>query len=337
MKKIILFVGLFLTSFSAISDTVWLKSGDILHGDVKLVDNDKLLLETNHSGMIAIDRNKLKTFSISKPVDIKKGLFAQKQKAKQILSGQDGTIVLILPNGTTTLFNLSDKFTLFLNHKKDLLHEYLIAGQITSGAFYDKGKNKTEQMYFDGKVTARHELWRHGLTGNLRRKTENDKTKTYNYTTSYTLDRFITPSYFWSSTVSYKRDWIEDIKSKFTAGTGPGYEFWNDELGYFSLAGLVNYQHLTYRRNYSNNNPLGTVKWNYHRYFQSKTFKIFTNGSIGRSFDKSVTLDFSGVIGASYHFTKWFSVNILLTKDKSRTKDGNSTSTHYGIGLGIDW
>lgn len=337
MKELVVIFYITVSSFSVLADTLWLKSGDMLYGHVKLVDNDKLLLDTDYSDTIAIDRNKLKTFSVNGSVEVRKGLFGKEQKAKQVLPGEDGTILLVMVNGDTQSFTMDEKFMLFLNHKKELLHEYLINGKISGGAFYDKGKNKTEQAYFDSQIIARYNLWRHALAGDIRRKTENSKSKTYNYTTSYTLDRFIAPFFFWSSPVSYKRDWIETIKSNFTMGTGPGYELWNNELGSFSLAGLVNYQHLEYQNNDSNTNPLGSIKWNYERYFRSKSFKIFSSGSVGRSIDRSVSLDLTTVFGVSYNFTRWFSANVLFTRDRSKTKDGNSSNTHYGIGLGINW
>lgn len=337
MKKFAVFLALNLCTFGALCDTVWLKSGDMLYGHVKLVDDDKLLLDTNYSHTISIDRAKLRTFSVIGPVEVKKGLFGKKQKAKKVLPGDEGTILLVLSNDEVQTFPLDEKFMLFLNHKKELLSEYLIGGHVTGGAYYDKGKNKTDQFYFDGQILARHDLWRHLLTGNMRRKTENSKSKTYNYTTGYTIDRFITPSFFWTTAVSYKRDWIEDIKSKFTVGSGPGYELWNNELGAFSLAGLVNYQHLQYRQNYSNTNPLGTIKWNYYRFFISKRFKMFTNGSIGRSFDNSVDLELTVAMGVSYNFTRWFSINLTYSKDKSKTRDGDSSSSNYGIGVGVNW
>lgn len=338
MKKLAVFLTLVFATFTVFADTVWLKSGDMLYGHVSLVDNDTLLLKTNYAQTIAIDRKKIKTFSVDNPLKIQKGLFGKKCKVQKILpSTHDGAILLVLENGDVEPFSLDDKFTIILSHKKELFNEYFFNGNIKGGANYDRGKNKTDQFFLIGQIVVRRDLWRHTLDGNMRRKTENGRAKTYNYTAGYALDRFITPSFFWTNATSYQRDWIEDIKSKYTVGTGPGYEFWNDELGAFSIASLLNYQHLEYRKNDSNNIALGSIKWDYYRYLMSKKFRLFSNGSIGRSFDRSVDLEFSSSMGISYSFTRWLSVNMTYSRERNKTREGDTSSSNYGVGLGVNW
>ncbi|WP_392566065.1 DUF481 domain-containing protein [Utexia brackfieldae] len=338
MKKWVIFSCISVCSCSALADTVWLKNGDVISGSVKLVDSNKLLLDTDFAGTVSIDRNKIKTFSVDAPVELQKGLFGDKQRAAQVLPDPDKTgSVILASDNEQTVFALNDDFILMRNKPKTLLSEYLFNGRLNGGAYYNKGTNKTEQYMLDGNLTARHDLLRHNLYGNLRRTSENSQTKTYNYTLGYNLDRFITTSFFWTNNVSYKHDWIEDIKGRLTVGTGPGYQLWDDELGAFSLSALINYQRLEYRDDHTNNNPLGSVKWDYERYFMSKTVRLFTNGSIGRSFDDSVDYELSGVLGLGYNLTSWLSVNATLSRDKSKTKDGDSSNTNYGLGLGVSW
>jgi hypothetical protein len=50
----------------------------------------------------------------------------------------------------------------------------------------------------------------------------------------------MTEKWFWQGRAEYKRDRIEDLARQRTVGTGPGYQFWDDELGAFSLGSLIN-------------------------------------------------------------------------------------------------
>lgn len=69
--------------------------------------------------------------------------------------------------------------------------------------------------------------------------------------------------------------------------------------------------------------------------FNGKSIRLFISGSIGRSFNDSVSLDFSATVGASYKVTDWFIVNTTLNKDK--TNDGDSNNINYNLGFGVMW
>ncbi|MCO6523676.1 MAG: DUF481 domain-containing protein [Candidatus Schmidhempelia sp.] len=333
-------IGLTVTLFYsgvALADMVWLQNGDIISGKIKLKDDDKLFVNTDYAGTIAINTDKIKTFAIDSAVEIKQGLFAKRQVITNVLPSQSRTVSLVINQNKKQSLSLDDDFTLFPHETKNVIKVDLFKGHFNSNIYYNKGNNQTQHYLLDGHLTARHDTWRHDINAHLDRITEDSQTKTYNYNTRYQLDRFFNPQFFWSMSGAYRHDWIEDIKGKVTIGTGPGEQLWDNELGAFSLSLPFNYQYLSYCDNHRQNTLLANVKWDYHRYLFGKSIKLFTIGSIGRSFDDKVNLDLTTMIGGTHYITQWLVLNATLSKEKSKTKNGNANNTNYGFGIGITW
>lgn len=333
-------IPLVILFFSAplFADTVWLKNGDIISGTIKLVDNNKLIISTKYANNITIVATEIKTFSIKKPVIIKDDLFSDKQYAKQVLpADEEGHIILAKNTEDSEPTAITKNLILIKEKDRPIFSEFTFDGSLKGGFFYDKGTKTTEQYIFDTELTGRDDLWRHGFQGSYRRSIKNDNVSTHYYSLNYNIDKFITPIFFWQSSTQYKHDWVEDIRSKRSIGTGPGYQLWDTERDSLSLALLLNYQQMHYRDGKNSDHPLGSIRWNYQRFIDGKTIRVFSTGEIGRTFNDEVTLDFSASVGLSYKVTDWFLLSTTYSKDKDKTKEGDSNNTSYNLGFGITW
>lgn len=334
----LIFVFILIHSSFAFSDTVWMKNGDIISGSIKLIDNNKLILENKYAGSITIKTPEIKTFSLDQPTIIKNDLYDKKYHIDLIKpSEEEGTILMVDNHGEEQTVSITNNLILIKEKPNSLTNEYTFNGTIKGGFFYEKGTKKTEQYLLDTDLVIKHDLWRHNPSFNLRRSLKNDSVSTYYYTVQYNLDKFVTPKFFWQSNAQYRHDWIEDITAKKSFGAGPGYQLWDNELSSFSLALLLNYQEMDYRDDKQSRHPLGTIRWNYQRFFNGKAIRLFTNGSIGRGFNDTVTLDLSATAGVSYKVTDWFILSSTFNKDKDRTKDGNTDNINYNLGVGFTW
>lgn len=321
-----------------LADTVWMKNGDIISGSVKVIDNNKMVLETKYAGTLTIKATEVKTFTIDKPAVVKNDLYAQKFFINEIKpSEENGAIIIVDKRGEEQTVSITNNLILYKQTINEFLDKVSFSGNIKGGFFYDKSTKKTEQYSLDTNFIIKYSLWRHNVATNLRRNLKNDSVSTYYYTGLYSLDKFITPEFFWQSSAQYRHDWIEDISSKKSFGTGPGYQLWDNELSSFALSLLLNYQEMHYQDNESSRHPLATIRWDYQRFFNGKSLRLFTNGSIGRSFDDTVSLDLSATIGAAYRVTDWFVISSTFNKDKDRTKEGYSNNINYILGLGVTW
>ncbi|XKM13046.1 DUF481 domain-containing protein [Orbaceae bacterium ac157xtp] len=331
------FLLAFTPSFNLFADTVQLKSGDTLTGKIKLIDGDKLLLETDFAGTITINTDKVKTFAMDAPVTVKQGLFAQSHQADKIVATNSNQIELINGSNATTLPMANNLTILPVKTAKLDLSDFIINGFLNAGAYYNKGNSKSEQYSLNGNMTMRYDLWRHTGDANIFRSRSDGDTSSYYYTLQYDVDRFFTPSFFWKSNIHYGHDWIEDIKTSKSINTGPGWQVWDNELSSLSLATLLGYQRLDYRNGDDASQLLGTLRWDYNHYFLGKTIDLFTNGTVGRSFNDNVDLDLSATAGLAYRLSSQISLNTSFTKANKKTTNGNSNNTNYNIGVGVNW
>lgn len=320
------------------ADTVWMKNGDQITGSVKVIDSNKMVMETKYAGTITIKATEVKTFTIDKPAVVKNDLYAEKFFINEIKASEEtGAIIIVDKKNEEQTVSITNNLILYKQKINEFMDETTFNGNIKGGFFFDKGTKKTEQYMLDTNIVVKHNLWRHNASTNFRRSLKNDSVSTYYYVGQYNLDKFITPEFFWQSSVQYRHDWIEDISSKKSFGSGPGYQLWDNELGSFSVALLLNYQEMHYQNGEQSRHPLSNMRWDYQRFFNGKAIRLFTNGSIGRSFNDSVSLDLSAAIGASYKVTDWFIVSTTVNKDRDKTKDGDSKNINYNLGFGVTW
>uniref|UniRef100_A0A1I8APN1 Omptin family outer membrane protease OmpT n=1 Tax=Steinernema glaseri TaxID=37863 RepID=A0A1I8APN1_9BILA len=95
-----------------------------------------------------------------------------------------------------------------------------------------------------------------------------------------------------------------------------GYQFWDDELGAFSLGSLLNRTDYEYSDGGKDNFYSLGVKWDYNRYLIGKSVELFTNGEV----------------------TEWASLNLKAEKDIiSGTSDSDLDKTRYTVGFGVAW
>lgn len=318
----------------AVADTVWMKNGDRLSGKIKVFDGGKLVLQTEYGGSIALDWKKVKTLESDQELLVKQDAYTG-EKAKALQAGEDGQV--ILANGeapkAVELASIQQ-----IMKPKPLVEDMLWKGNIDLALDYKRAETDSDDYDVDFKTTARHGRWRHNAEGEYNRETKNDTTTTNNWSAEYALDRFITEQWFWQGRLNYKRDHIEDLTRQRTVGTGPGYQFWDDELGAFSLGSLLNRTDYEYSDGGKDNFYSLGVKWDYNRYLIGKSVELFTNGEVGKPLGGVADYSLDAEVGLRYKVTEWASLNLKAEKDIiSGTSDSDLDKTRYTVGFGVAW
>jgi hypothetical protein len=187
------------------------------------------------------------------------------------------------------------------------------------------------------KTQARHGKWRHNATVDYNRELRNDVVSTDNWGTEYALDRFLDEQWFWQGRLEYKRDKIEDLERQRTVGTGPGYQFWDNELGAFSMATLLNRSDYEYANGEKDNFYAISMRWDYNRYLIGKTFELFSTGEVGKPLASAADYSLDAEVGLRYKVTDWASLNMKASKDQVSGSEGDKDETRYTIGFGVGW
>ncbi|TRX76312.1 DUF481 domain-containing protein [Pseudomonas mangiferae] len=319
-----------------LADTVWMKNGDRLTGTIKVFDGGKLLLQTEYGGSIQLDWKKIATLETSNDLLVR-------QEGERNLNGvlvkslkpADAGKVVIADGGTPKTVELASIEQIL--KPKPLVQDLTWKGNIDVSLDYKRAEKDTDDYDIDFKTSARHGLWRHNAKGDYNREFQDDVKTTDNWSAEYALDRFLDEHWFWQGRGEYKSDKIEELRRQRTLGTGPGYQFWDNELGAFSMATLLNRTDHEYDTGEKENFYALGVKWDYNRYLIGKAFELFTNGEVGKPLGNVADYTLDAEIGLRYKVTDWASLNMKAEKDVVAGSQGDLDETRYTVGFGVGW
>lgn len=318
----------------ALGDTVWLKNGDRLSGKIKLFDGGKLLIQTEYAGAIPIDWKQVKTLESDQELLVKQDAYTG-EKAKSLQAADEGKVTLV--NGETPKTVELASIQQILK-PKPVVEDLVWRGNVDVALDYQRAENDTDDYDVDFKTSARHGKWRHIAEGEYNREFQDEVVTTDNWRAEYALDRFITDQWFWQGRLTYKRDKVEELSRQRTVGTGPGYQFWDDELGAFSLGSLLNRTDYEYSDGGKDNFYSLAMKWDYNRYLIGKSVEFFTNGEVGKPLSGVADFALDAELGLRYKVTDWASLNLKAERDIiSGSDDADFSKTRYTAGFGVTW
>ncbi|MBA1243890.1 DUF481 domain-containing protein [Pseudomonas japonica] len=333
--RTLLCVAVTCTMSSAFADTVWMKNGDRLTGTIKVFDGGKLMLDTPYGGSIPVDMKQVKTLETDQPLLVRQDAY-DSEVAKSLKPADEGKVILANGDAPKTVELASIQQ---LMKPKPLVQDLSWKGNIDAALDFKRAETNTDDYNIAFKTTARHGRWRHIADGEYNRETEDGVTGTDNWAMEYSLDRFITDQWYWQGRLNYKHDNIEDIRRQRTVGTGPGYQFWDNELGAFSLGGLLNRTDYQFADDTKENFYSVALKWDYNRFLIGKTVELFSTGELGRPLSNVADYSLDAEVGLRYKVTEWASLNLKYEKDLiTGTSDNNDLdSSRYTAGFGVTW
>ncbi|WP_339454005.1 DUF481 domain-containing protein [Pseudomonas sp. EA_5y_Pfl2_R50] len=334
LSRSLLCLAVFSASTPLLADTVWMKNGDKLSGTITVFDGGKLLIQTKYAGAVTIDWKEVKTLDSDQHLLVKQDAYAG-EVSKSLTAAEDGKVTLANGEAPKTVELASIQQIL---KPKPVVEDLVWKGNVDLALDYQRAEKDTDDYDVGFKTTARHGRWRHIAEGEYNREVQDDVTTTDNWRAEYSLDRFLTDQWFWQGRLNYKRDHIEELARQRVVGTGPGYQFWDDELGAFSLGSLLNRTDYEYRDGSKDNFYSVAMKWDYNRYLIGKKVEFFTNGEVGKPLSGVADYALDAEMGLRYKVTDWASLNLKAERDIiSGTNDADLNKTRYTAGFGVAW
>lgn len=332
-SRTLLALALATLSAPTLADTVWLKNGDKLSGTIQLFDSGKLLLQTDYAGSITLDVRKIATLESDRELLVKHGDFVG-ERAKSLKPAGQGQVELV--NGeaprVVELASISQMLP-----PKPLVQDLTWSGNLDFSADYKRAENDIKDYDIDLDTKARHGAWRHGIAAEYDHETKDGQRKTDRVELGYDLDRFLSEKFFWQGQLKYSHDRIEELETQRTVGTGPGYQFWDDQLGAFSMAGLLNRNDFVFADGSSEHFNSAAMEWDYRRYLSGKTLELYTQGELGAPFIDEVDYIIDAEAGLRYKLNSWAALSLKTEWDKVASQYGDTNERRYLIGLGVGW
>src|SRR5690554_1236705 len=204
MRVFAVFVALLscLFSLTVQADTVWLKNGDRLTGQIVLLDSGKLLLKTDYAGTITLKIHKVATLESEQALLVKRDKFSS-ESSLALRPAQEGYVRLV-NGGPEQAIALADIAQLM--KPRPVIEDLRWKGTISFSADYKRKDSSSDDYGLDMSTELRHGLWRHALDTDYDYETKNKSKKTERFEATYALDRFITERWFWKNKFKYSND-----------------------------------------------------------------------------------------------------------------------------------
>jgi len=324
------------------ADTVWMKNGDRLSGTIKSLEGGKLLLTTPYGGDVRIAFDQVATLQSEIELVINDQALRRDYLAK-FARAQSGEVTLIgvqrEPGDTQSEIEKSiplEEVTRVVR-PKPLIRDTTLTGTFDLGL--NRKSASTDSLDYNAALRgeARHGLWRHQLSANHNRQKENNNVTTNTYGANYSLDRFLTEKAFWQGRIMHKRDLLEDLNRQTAYGTGPGYQFWDDELGALSLTVLAGRVQYGYSDGTVDNFYATSLRWDYNRYFRARQFEIFARGEFTRPLDKAANFGLNAEVGARYNMNQWASLYVKASRNQISGSRETLNENLLSTGVGLKW
>ncbi|NWL79885.1 hypothetical protein DM872_23850 [Pseudomonas taiwanensis] len=313
------------------ADTVWLNNGDRLTGEIILLDGGKLALKTKYAGQVLIDWKDIDTLRSEKPLLIKReGLDSQHSRSL----GAAGKGMVHLVNGKSETVPLASIRQMV--PPRPVLKDRVWEGNLDAKLDMERNDDKTDEWKLKGDTRVEHGRWRHVMSGQFEKETKNDERTEDSWELEYDLDRFLTEHWFVRGSYDQENDEFQFFERQRSYGLGPGYRFWDNELGRFDLiAQLSRFQLESDEGNLDFN--AYSFEWDFKRLIWGTRFELYSKAQLQVPQIDEVDYVLDSEFGLRYRLNDWARLSLLYELDQLRGLGQTDSDKHYLIGVGIGW
>ncbi len=320
-----------LTCLPLFADTVWLNNGDRLTGEIILLDGGKLALKTKYAGQVLIDWKDIDTLRSEKPLLIKReGLDSQHSRSL----GAAGKGMVHLVNGKSETVPLASIRQMV--PPRPVLKDRVWEGNLDAKLDMERNDDETDEWKLKGDTRVEHGRWRHVMSGQFEKETKNGERTEDSWEVEYDLDRFLTEHWFVRGSYDQENDEFQFFERQRSYGLGPGYRFWDNELGRFDLIAQLSRFQLE-----SNDGNLDfnaySFEWDFKRLIWGTRFELYSKAQLQVPQIDEVDYVLDSEFGLRYRLNDWARLSLLYELDQMRGLGETDSDKHYLIGVGIGW
>ncbi len=243
---LVLVLALLLSS-PALAGELSLANGDRISGALKGIQSTNIIWHSPVLGKMRIDRAEVISIKTDVPITIElnPSLVDSKRlvfNACVFSRSPAGSHLMQCDEGIEILLDELNEIGLAYA-EPDFKEEYIKhTGLITLRAENERKSTKSRELDLDAYFQVRYAATRHTLRLDYdtekvdKEKIENELKATYKY------DYFISDMWFVYGNGAYERDEFKDLEQKYSVAAGPGYQFFEHELGSLELEGGLQYQ-----------------------------------------------------------------------------------------------
>lgn len=314
------------------ADTVWMKNGDRLSGRIQQLEAGKLTLTSSYGGTIHLDWEQVESFESSSVVSIPDEQMQVQYLARIKKMGKPEQVAL--PIAGVAAESIAPEPDA---RPPSFWHSMAGKGSLDLGLDQKTASSRTQDYTAVLASKWRHGDWRHTLDAQYTRKTDNRITTSHSYGGKFSSNRFVSDQFFWQGRALYKRDHIEEVSRQAAIGAGPGYQFWEDETGAFSLAGLIGPARHEYNDGAFENFFAASLRWDYSRYLGGERLELYSTGEVMQPLNDTAGTSIDAIVGLRYRMTDWSSWFVNYSRNQISGGRQNMSEKRISTGLGLNW
>lgn len=331
---LLLFFVTFLPGITA-ADEVHLKNGDRLTGEVKSLEEDRLILVTSYAGEVTITWSEVAALRTDKPI-------------KVVLTDDSVVEGISQPGEEKEMNLLTEKIeggvSFYLADVKSINPKppepaVKISARVNVGIDVKKGNTDTETYHFDGSFVARTEKNRYRAAF----KTDNEKSSGVdtadNWLGSINYDHFLSEKWFLYGNASFESDQFKDLNLRSVLGVGSGYQF--IETPTTKLSGEVGFSYANedYELDEDNSYPAGRLAFIIEKPLFDERVMFFHNDEALFNLEDADDITIRTQTGFRFPFYRRFNMTLQYNLDweKMPAIGQKKTDERYLVTLGYEY
>ncbi|AAN53200.2 DUF481 domain-containing protein [Shewanella oneidensis MR-1] len=320
-------MAMLLTGLSgqSLADSVLLRNGDKITGEIKSFDEEHLVIKPSYSPKISIERSAIKSFETNHNQHWSINRTLQNVSIRS--SDLDGFV--LVNNRQTPISEL-----VYSDRKSD--SEWRYSGSVEAAIDVTSNTKNTQKLHAKSDLTAETLQWRHNLKNEVRYETEDKTTKRNTLEAHYSLDYLISEHWLLRQEDYFHEDRLDTSIRNYYAALGPGYRFWG--VGRDKLDFVVTYNHFwidsqifTYQLN------AWATTINYKQYWFDGVLETYADLQI--AFPDTPTIDYISdvTLGLKYLLTQQIYLSFKYDISETMSSVRHTQNTTYNLGLGVNF
>lgn len=318
-------------------DTVHLKNGDRLSGQLVKKETDVLVLRTPYAGEIEIRFADIDSLHTTRPVEV---MLSDQTRMKAIIRPADDGQVILKAGDIIETAPLDLQKIAYINPSPEISGKGVkFSGRATVGLNVTSGNSDTQNLYVDAELVARTKKNRYTVGFQANRQ-EEDGNQTADKATLYSkYDHFVSDRWYLYANTAFTRDEFRDLNLRSTAGFGVGHQIFESEQQNLSLEGGVSYVNEDYID--ADDDNYMALRWGVHydRFFWAKRIQLFHDHEGLLGLEDTDDLLIRSQTGLRFPLSDRFSTALQLNADWDNTPAPGTESTDltYLFNLGYTW
>ncbi|MDX1485910.1 MAG: DUF481 domain-containing protein [Alphaproteobacteria bacterium] len=325
-----------LVSPSAFSDTLTLRNGDRLTGQIVGLKDGTLRFKTTYAGVLRVPGKEIAGLASEKPVTVR---FATGGYKSGILYSSSVGMIRIrgLQGGFTDPIDVATVSEIYPG--TEIQRGFKWSGRVNLGASKRSGNTETRSFHLDAAIKAESETDRLRLEGSFNKEFSGGERTEDDFTAFVQHDHFLSKALYFYTNAKFARNKPQDLTLRTTLGTGAGWQILKGARTNLSLEAGPSYVNENYDAAADNDVLAGRWAVNFDHYIWKKRAQFFhaQEGTLDLEDTGNVFIDSS--TGIRFPLSDGFNLTLQadIDWDSDPAPGTSGTDKKYLMTVGYSW